>query len=331
MKAHRGFTLPELMVSICVLALLVAIIMPNFVGAHTQARILLCQNNLHQIRQATQVFAAERTNWDLLPLATDGGWVAEVISRAGGSMEILKCPEGTDLHEGTPVESQIVIRTSPTSSTCIPFVGLMDGGGFKILKLSQTQYDAGIAESARYQPVPYVPDANPNLYWWGYDDGAIGSGDYDFQDLAIRITKHGDGTATVFCITETAGKPELWSPDLKTCYAPWDQTNKHLNKSLKGIDFKLSIGGASHYGMNVAKIDMRSPGKIQALDYLNVTATGADKWDNPVWDDDADGRPDFLRHRGGLNVLYTDGGVRYKHREDVDPEDVQIERERWRP
>ena len=44
------------------------------------------------------------------------------------------------------------------------------------------------------------------------------------------------------------------------------------------------------------------------------------------------GRPDFLRHRGRLNVLFTDGSVKLKYREDVDPgEDVEIERKLWQP
>jgi len=352
MRVRAGFTMAELMVVISIIALLAAIIVPNFVGAQAQARILLCANHLKRIREATQTWAAdmaqaapgERNLWNLQRLTGNNprqdedegaGWPAVVIRYTGNSNECLQCPDGGELPPGTPVESQIVIRTSPTSGTAVPFVGLMDGGGFKVLKLSQTQWDAGIAESARYEPVLYVPDSNPNVYWWGYDDGAIGSGDYDFQDLAIKVTKHDDGTATIHVVGETAGKPEIWSADLTKCYAKWDDFNAYYEKRGQAngvsVDFPLKIGGGSHYGMNGAKIDMRSPGKIQALDYLRSVADSTDHWDNPEWDRDGDEQPDFLRHRGRLNVLSTDGSVRLMYRDDVDPEDIEVERKLWQP
>lgn len=327
MTKRRGFTLAELMVVICVIGLLVAIVVPHLVGVHTQARVLLCANHLRRISESTQAWAAEHQSWDLAPLA-NGGWPA-LVAQATDGKECLLCPEGDELKEGTPVEDQVIIRTSPTSNTGVPLVGLMDGGGYKVLKLSNTQWEADIGECARYEPVPYVPDENPNVYWWGFDDGAIGSGDYDFQDLAIRVTKNGDGTATLYVISETAGKPELWSPDLNVEYASWEDTNVYHNAGAKGVEFTLNVGGASHYGMNFARLDMRMPGKIQALDYCSSTAISTDDWDNPDWDKDEDGQPDFIRHKGRLNVLFLGGSVRTVWRDEIDPVDVQVERTLW--
>jgi len=332
----------ELMAVMVILALLVAVLLPNLVSAFSQVRVVLCQRNLAEIRKATLTWVDEQVRrgdivgnpWDLQRLTGDGsgdaGWVAVAMQYASGSKDILVCPEGGELPPGTPVESQLVIRTSPTSGSAIPFVGLLEGGGFKVLKLSEEQWST-IGECDRYNPMEYKPGSNPDVYWWGYDDGAIGSGDYDFQDLSIKITKHGDGTATVFCITETAGRPELWSPDLSKCYARWEDTNVHHNRSVKGVEFKLKIGGSSHYGMNTAKLDTRSGHKVQALDYRRIVAESTDDWDDPKWDLNEDFVPDFLRHRGRLNVLYTDGSVKLTNREDIDPGDIEIERERWQP
>jgi prepilin-type N-terminal cleavage/methylation domain-containing protein/prepilin-type processing-associated H-X9-DG protein len=334
MRRSRAFTLAELMVVVCIIALLAAIVVPHFVGVHAQARTLLCTNNLKRISEATQTWATNHRSWNLEPIAS-GGWPGLVVSLTG-TKECLMCPEGGELSEGSPVEEQIVIRTSPTSNVGIPLVGLLEGGGFKVLKLSQTQYDSGIAECAKYEPVPYIPDKNPNVYWWGYDDGAVGSGDYDFQDMAIRVTKNGDGTATIHVVGETAGQPELWSPDLTKCYAAWDEFNgwqaAHGNgRGGTSKDFRLNVGGASHYGMNVAKLDMRMPGKLQAIDYLSATAYSIDHWDNPEWDKNEDGRPDFLRHRNRLNVLFMDGAVKTMSREQVDPVDLAVDRALWQP
>jgi prepilin-type N-terminal cleavage/methylation domain-containing protein/prepilin-type processing-associated H-X9-DG protein len=333
MTERRAFTLAELMVVVCIIALLMAIVVPNLVGTQTQARSLLCRNNLKEIGKSVAIWASRNNAWGLEPLAS-GGWPG-VVANLTGSKECLKCPEGDELKEGCPVENQLVIRTGPTSNTAVPLVGLMDGGGFKVLKLSGSQWGSGIGECARYEPVPYVPDSKPNVYWWGYDDGAIGSGDYDFQDLAIRVTKHGDGTASIYVQANTAGKPEVWSPDLTQCYAHWDEINvwqkNHGHGHGTSVEFKLNVGGASHYAMNVSGLDIRMPRKLQALDYLSATAYSTDNWNNPEWDKDEDDRPDFLRHRGRVNVLFTGGGVEPRSRDQVDPVDVQVERELWQP
>jgi len=326
MRRDRAFTLAELITVIGVIALLAMVLMPHLQSSYGVARSRLCANNLRRICEACQTWATEGENWRLNPLA-ESGWTS-VVSRYASST-CLRCPEGGELSEGTPVEDQLVIRTSPTSNVGIPLVPLMEGGGFKVLKLSQTQWDSGIGESARYDPVPYEEDGNPNVYWWGYDDGAIGRGDYDFQDLAIKVTKKGDGTAEIYVISTTAGKPEVWDRDFSECFAKWQEINQHINRSVKGVTFTLNVGGGSHYGMNQARMDMRLGGKLMALDYQVTTAQSTDDWDNPEWDVDEDGRPDFLRHRGQLNIVTLDGSVTTRTRREVDPVDPEVERLLW--
>jgi len=336
MTARKAFTLPELMVVMSIIGLLVVIIVPYMTGITTTARIALCQNNLLRIGQASQTWATDvatqthgKANPRQLSALASSGWPALVMHYA--SKDCLTCPEGGPMYEGSPPEQQLVFRTSPTSGTAIPLIGMMEGGSYKVLKLSNTQWESGIAESARQEPVPYIADGNPNEYWWGYDDGAVGSGDYDFQDCAIKITKHGDGTASIYVRAETAGHPEIWDPTLTTCYAKSEDINVHHNAGAPCITFNLSVGGASHYGMNDAEIDMSKGGKVQALDYLGATAYSTDDWTNEKWDRDEDGHVDFLRHRGRVNVLFTGGAVKLLWPDDVDPGDLEVARELWEP
>jgi prepilin-type N-terminal cleavage/methylation domain-containing protein len=328
MNRSRGFTLAELMVVIGIIALLVAILMPTYSSTSSEARRIMCLNNLNKINQATHTWATRSQSWDQRALA-EGGWTAAVENLTNGH-EVLRCPEGGPLAEGSPVESLIVIRTSPTSNVGIPLLEMNKDGGFagqfKILKLSTTQFN--LAEGKKMTPVPYVPDGNPNQYYWGYDDGAIGSGDYDFQDLYIRVTKNGDGTASLFVLAETGGNPEVWSPDLKICYAKTEDINKH-HYSGKGVEAKLNVGGATHYGMNNARIDMRRLDKIQVLDYPNAIAASTDNWDVKEWDKDKDGRPDFLRHNGRLNAATLGGSARTYFRWQLDPADIEVDRTLW--
>ena len=60
----RGFTLAEMMVVVGIIALVAAIIMPYMGGVRSQARTLLCKNNLNKINQATQTWAARGRSWD---------------------------------------------------------------------------------------------------------------------------------------------------------------------------------------------------------------------------------------------------------------------------
>jgi type II secretory pathway pseudopilin PulG len=317
------------MVVIGIIALLVAIIMPTLSSASSETRRVLCLNNLNKINQATHTWAYNAKSWDQHALA-EGGWTAAVENLTDGH-EVLRCPEGGELAEGSPVESLIVIRTSPTSNVGIPLIEMNKDGGFagafKILKLSNTQFN--LSESKRITPGPYVPDGNPNSYWWGYDDGAIGSGDYDFQDLTIHVTKTGGGKATLSIVASTGGHPEVWSPDFKTCYAKDQDINVNHYGAGKGVTLQLIVGGTTHYGMNTAKIDMRSVDKIQVLDYCNAIAASTDNWDVKEWDENKDGRPDFIRHLGKLNAATLGGSAKTYARWQLDPKDIEVERQLW--
>lgn len=324
MRTRRGFTLGELLVVIAIIAMLGALLMSTMGKSWQIARTILCANNLKRISESVQTWATETESWQLGPLAS-GGWPGVVTKYA--SRDCLLCPEeDMELKEGVPVEAQVQILAS--SSTGIPLVPLNEGGSYKVLKLSDTQWRAAIAECARFEPVPYVPDENPNVYWWGYDDGAIGQGDYDFQDVAIKVTKHGDGTATLWIQACTAGKPQVGDMDFNVI-ARHEEINSYYFGSGISKTLNVTVGGGSHYGMNCAHMDVRTPGKILALDYLAAIAFSTDQWDQPDWDEDEDGRPDFVRHGQRLNVLFMDGTVRTMWPEQVDPIDVHVERKYW--
>jgi prepilin-type N-terminal cleavage/methylation domain-containing protein/prepilin-type processing-associated H-X9-DG protein len=329
MTKVKAFTLSELMVVIAIIALLVAMLVPTLNGLSTTAKRVLCINNLNKINQASQTWASQCQTWSQNALA-EGGWTA-VVTSLTQSLDLLKCPEGGPLVTGTSVESLIVIRTSPTSDVAIPLIEMNANGGFagafKVLKLSSEQFKV-LGECQRFTPVPYVVGANPNVYYWCYDDGAIGTGDYDFQDLTIKVTKNFDGTVTIFVLADTGGNPEVWSADLKTQYADTHDINQH-HYSGKGVERVIQVGSVTNYGMNNAKIDMRSLSKVQVLDYADATAASTDNWDAAEWDKNKDKVPDFIRHGGKLNAAMLDGSAKSYYRWELDPSDVTVERTLW--
>ncbi len=69
--AQRGFTLVELMVVVAIIALLAAIIIPNYVHARAQASVSQSEANIKQIATALELFYADNQAYP----ATGGGTV----------------------------------------------------------------------------------------------------------------------------------------------------------------------------------------------------------------------------------------------------------------
>jgi len=56
---RKGFTLIELMIVIAIIAILAAILVPNFVRARAQGQLTACQSNLKNIGTACEMFSAD--------------------------------------------------------------------------------------------------------------------------------------------------------------------------------------------------------------------------------------------------------------------------------
>ncbi len=66
--SQRGFTLVEMMIVVAIIAILVAVLMPNFIRARAQAQTASCMMNLKEIATALELY---QTDNDRYPTASN--------------------------------------------------------------------------------------------------------------------------------------------------------------------------------------------------------------------------------------------------------------------
>jgi prepilin-type N-terminal cleavage/methylation domain-containing protein len=90
-SGRAGFTLVEIMVVTTIIGLFVAIAIPNFIIARSNAQTKTCINNLRQIDSAKQQWAIEASPApSTTPLSTD---IQPYLGRGAGSITAVVCPQ----------------------------------------------------------------------------------------------------------------------------------------------------------------------------------------------------------------------------------------------
>jgi prepilin-type N-terminal cleavage/methylation domain-containing protein len=84
-RRKKGFTLIELMIVIAIIAILAAVLVPNFMRAREASRLTACKSNLKNISTAVETYS---NDWDGLYPGGTGGITSATEIRSGQSSGI---------------------------------------------------------------------------------------------------------------------------------------------------------------------------------------------------------------------------------------------------
>jgi prepilin-type N-terminal cleavage/methylation domain-containing protein len=111
-----AFTLLELLVTVAIIALLIAILLPSLAAGREAARRTRCLSNMRQLQIAQVTYAHE--NRDLLIVAGDGteqgSWMG-ALAKYGSIPEVRRCPGDRSPHFGEPLPGTTPPRYRNTS------------------------------------------------------------------------------------------------------------------------------------------------------------------------------------------------------------------------
>lgn len=149
-SSRKGFTLIELMIVIAIIAILAAILVPNFIRARAQGQVTSCKANLKNIGTACEMYATDnggRYPASLSKLSEENNSIQAYLKT------IPKCPSaGTDTYSGaykaTMNPDQYIVYCSGSNHTAagcsanLPAFTATVG----LLENAQACKDAGMAE-----------------------------------------------------------------------------------------------------------------------------------------------------------------------------------------
>ncbi len=339
-RLPAGFTLMELIVVVSIIAMLVALLIPEVTAARALGRAAVCQNNLRQIHTAYTKWTDELSRQDGQSFRVYN-WPGALLPHVAGQTGVMTCPEAGEF-TAMPMEQALGVRMYHGR---FDYTIYLDGPF--AAKMSDTQYQAckragymhhGMVLS-RYSPYSgYVPDGNDSVVWFcieeiipesaGKDGLQQGDPARDYEDIRMRVTDNDDGTFMLYFDLGSGGlNADILNlgtgENLYTIPAGYPRQPRSAGP------FEGAFSDCS-YGMNETVDPLRSgPGKILVIDYEHVVVRLKQPWSDEEFDPDGDGLPSFARHRQRINVLFTDGGVKRMRPQDIDPASPSIANRYW--
>ncbi len=313
-NTRSGFTLPELMVVISIIALLLAMTLPTFSRVFASVRTTLCANNLEKIGQAVHGWNATAQIDPNLGKISASTWTGLVMRWSSNSQEVLICPEGETEAIGGPftmdeLSMLYVYSYGPNRGT-----GTWEATEYTLGQGMEEGWPVGIENRSMYWQV--ITKSSHSITLAMEDSWQDNAADRDYKDLIIRFDFSTTKTKVTY-VSEGTGAfhYSVHYPNGDTILEGMGEGSNH------GKEGSLSAGVKSlhktSYGMNGLASQIVGPKRVVlVLDYNKSIAdcAGPDAEDPLAWEQHI-----APRHLGKCNVLLDNGAVEAMYPDEIDP------------
>jgi len=324
-RSRHGFTLPELMVVISIIALLAAMLMPSFSHVFAIGRRAICANNLQKIGQAVHGWNA-RANLD--SNGTDisaSTWTGAVLQWCGDNQDVLICPESDSDAIGGPLRFDELSMLYVHSYGPNRYTGVWERTDYVLGQGMTEGWPEGIANRSMFWQV--ISKTSNSIELALEDSWQDNSATANYKDLIIRFN-FGPTTTTVTYVSQGTGAfhYSLHYPNGDTILEGMGQGSNHGNEG--SLSSGILSTRSTSYGMsNLASEIPPTRQVVLVLDYEKPIAHcgGPDALDLEIWENMVS-----PRHLGKCNVLWSNGSVQALYTDEIDPRTIEGA-ERWVP
>ena len=315
---RRGFTLPELLVVISIIALLLAMSLPTFSHVFAMVRTTLCANNLEKIGQAVHGWNATAEIDPNLGKVSAAAWTGLVMRWSSNSQEVLICPEGETDAIGGPFTMDELSMLYVLSYGPNRWSGVWEATNYTLGQGMEGGWPVGIENRSMYWQV--ISKSSGSITLAMEDSWQDNSPTKDYKDLIIRFDFSASETRVTYASEGTgAFHYSLHYPNGDVILEGMGEGSNH------GMEGRLSAAIRSlrrtSYGMNSLASRIIGPKRVVlVLDYGKSIAdcAGPDAEDPAVWEQYV-----APRHLGKCNVLLGNGAVEAMYPDEIDPRTIK--------
>lgn len=307
---RQAFTLAELMVSISIIGLLAAMVMPTFARMYSTARQTVCAGQLDKIGQAYYGCKASEKLDPNAQALTAAGWTGPLLRWAGNDAGLLICPESDpDEVAGGPMRPEDLATLVVWAHGRNRWTGAMEDTYYNLEPLlpagiaNRTMHWETIERTSSSWTTALEDTWQDNPSDKHYKDLVIR---FDFMEMAVRATYVSEGTGSFH---------------YHLTYPNGDIILTGMGEGENGKNFGMSADIRSlhktSYGLNFQADHIPATKHvILALDYEKALAdcAGNDAQDPLEWEEWV-----APRHMDRCNVLFADGAVKLMWPGAIDP------------